>query len=251
MTTKGSDLQDLKERIRRLERGGAAAMAGTLSLGIPNLDGALPDGGLPLGAVHSIAADPSQADHGGAALGFVAYLAGAIARRQQRPVLWITPQRNLYAPALARLGLTPKDLFVLCGADDDRALWAAEQALRCAALATAVVEVKSLSPVAARRLQLAAEAAGVTGLVIQQDADAAPLGTLSHWRIAGAPSPGDKTDLARQVCWSVALCRVRGGRPAEARVMCRMEGAVPALACAADQFVERSESVARRASFQR
>jgi protein ImuA len=79
-------------------------------------------------------------------------------------VLWRLRGRDLFAPALARIGLHP-DRVIYCETWKDRdVLPAMEAGLRCAGLAAVVGEVTRLSLSSSRRLQLCAGESGMPGL---------------------------------------------------------------------------------------
>jgi protein ImuA len=128
--------------------------------------------------------------------------------------------RDLFAPALARIGLHP-DRVIYCETWKDRdVLPATEERLRCKGLAGVVGEATRLSLNTSRRLQLYAGESGVTALVIRRWRHAGdkehvtePNAAATRWRIAPSPSlPGAFDELARQH-WHVELLRVRGGEP--------------------------------------
>jgi protein ImuA len=76
--------------------------------------------------------------------------------------------RDLFAPALARVGLHP-DRVIFCETWKDRGvLPAMEEGLKCGGLAGVVGEVSKLSLNASRRLQLCAGESGVTALIIRR-----------------------------------------------------------------------------------
>ena len=80
-------LVQLRDRIAALEAPDGRKGFAVLPLGVAAIDAVLPWGGLPLGALHEIAAadDPDDA----AALGFAAIVLGRLAARQDKPVLWV------------------------------------------------------------------------------------------------------------------------------------------------------------------
>lgn len=217
----GSDLRSLQERIRRLE-GPRRAAAPSQPLGIPAIDAHLPGGGLPTLAVHAVtAAAPGDL---GAATGFAGYVLARLAGAA--PVLWIqgaTGARDLYLPGLRPLGLAAGQLLAVHAPSAAEALWAAEEGLRSPALAAVAVETAGLDLTAARRLQLAAETGGTTGLVLRRgagtDAQGAPLlppGALtSRWQVrALATAAPEGLPGAGGAAWEVALQRCRGTTPA-------------------------------------
>lgn len=196
-------LKRLRARIWALERTAPAASE-ALSLAAA-IDDALPWGGLPLACLHEVVA----ADAAGG--GFCAALLGRLAARG--PVLWCMRRGSdePYAPGLAAFGLSPERL-ILARCDDDRqVLWTMEEALRCPAVGGVLGEVGAIDLTAGRRLQLAAEAGGVTGLLILPPA-ARPTGAAtSRWRVraaASSPAPWGGLGEAR---WQVTLERCRGG----------------------------------------
>lgn len=203
----------LRARIARLERAGAArALAARGEDAIPlssAIDSALPWGGLPRAALHEIlAAEP------GAAAGFAAL---ALARAGGT-VLWIAPEPDAWPPGLARFGLSPAALVLVRATRLQDALWAMEETLRCTAVGAALLVAGTLDLTAARRLQLAAEAGGVLGLLLRPDEDnAAPTAALTRWRIGAARSDSQSPHALGDPAWSLDLLRCRGGRPASWR----------------------------------
>ena len=202
--TKRRALEALRRKIRRIEIPGEAGAA-CLSLGIPEIDGALPGGGLRAGCVHEIGGDE-------AATGFCAVLL-ARAGRAPGPLMWLARGDDLYLPGLVRYGIEPGRLLVASGlrrrAD---MLWAMEEALRCRVLRGVVAEVDTLDRAASRRLMLAAEGSGVPGLVLWSEAGRGGSRRVrvptadSRWRVTTVPGAG----MTR---WRVELVHCRGGRP--------------------------------------
>lgn len=207
-------LVDLQERIRRLERDGAACH-GVLPFGIAALDRTLPNGGLALGAVHEILGAGADEEDGAAAAGFIAGIAGRLAGGA---VLWCLKERDLYGPGLAEHGLDPARIALVRAPRDDDLLWALEEGLRSPGIAAVVGEIGRLPMVAGRRLQLAAERSGIPAFLLRRwrtGAEAAaertrPSAAMTRWRVAPLPSlpcnePGIGTPR-----WRVELLRCRG-----------------------------------------
>ena len=197
-------LEALRQEIRRIEIPGQAG-AMCLSLGIPEIDEALPGGGLRAGCVHEIGGDE-------AATGFCAVLL-ARAGRAPGPLMWLGRGDDLYLPGLVRYGIEPGRLLVVSGLRRQAdMLWAMEEALRCRALRGVVAEADSLDRTTSRRLMLAAEGSGVPGLVLWPEAERGRTGRMrvpmadSRWRATTVPGDG----LAR---WRVEVQHCRGGRP--------------------------------------
>ena len=207
---RSSRLEALRARVAAVEGEGRRAH-GVLPFGIDAIDAALPGGGLATGALHEVAGTaPTLADEAAATI-FVA----AIAARLTGPVLWCRRQRDLFAPALAQAGLHPDRVIHAELADEAEVLNAMEEGLRHAGLAAVIGEVRRLALAPSRRLQLAAEASGVTALALRRprrgETTDEPGAGRTRWRIAPAPSaPLPVPGIARPR-WRIDLVRVRGG----------------------------------------
>jgi len=212
-----TDLDELRARIRTLERGNAPE-AGVLPLGAEALDRALPGGGLAQAAVHEVLPARTGWDDGPAA-GFALALAGRALAQSDGPVLWVARRLDLYPPGIAGYGVPPARLLCARAPDDAGVLWALEEALRCPALAVAVGEVEHLARTPVRRLQLAAEAGGVTGLLLQRrrtpPTRAEPSAAVTRWRVGVWP----RIQPVSGPRWWVELARVRGRPPATFEVI--------------------------------
>lgn len=193
-------IASLRARIWALERSAAAAKTVAVA---PEIDAALPWGGLPLACLHDIIASD------GAATGFLAVLLG----RLDGPVLWCLRRdlrQALYPPGFAPFGLTTDRLIVAQAATARDLLWAAEEGLRCRKLAAVVIEGAAPDLTAGRRLQLAAESGGVAGFCLL-DERARPCGAAtSRWRITCAPSLATPWHGIGAPRWHLSLERCRG-----------------------------------------
>ncbi|MBP2232176.1 protein ImuA [Azospirillum agricola] len=204
-------LAALRLRVRRIEGIGGDGVR-VMPFGVAAIDAALPEGGLPLGCLHALAGEES-----GAGTAFAAALLARLATARA-PALWIVRGRDLHAAGLAAYGLTPDRLIAVRAVERRDALWAMEEALRCSALSVVLGEVGALDLTESRRLQLAAESSGVTGVLLDGASRKARQGeaasaAVTRWRLAPAPSrPGDEPGVGAPR-WRVALERCRGGRP--------------------------------------
>jgi protein ImuA len=212
-------LAGLRSTIARIGRPDARATAGTLPFGIPAIDRHLPGGGLALGALHEVASAGPDIEHGAAA----GLLLGGVVARLPGTALWVLARRDLFAPALARVGLPPERLLVVEAEKD--VLLVMEEGLRHAGLAAVVGEVSArLTLTASRRLQLAAEQSGVTAFVLRRSrkhddpALREPTAATTRWQVRSIPSPPplahapDTPGLGPQL-WQLDLTRCRGAAP--------------------------------------
>src|SRR5690606_21420952 len=117
-------------------------------------------------------------------------------------VVWIGPRDELFAPGLAELGLAPERLIVVRARARDARLWALEEALRSSEVAAALAEIDRLSLTESRRLQLAAEAKGVSALLLRPPGvGATPSVAATRWRIEAALS--SMSDAASHVAYGM------------------------------------------------
>ena len=211
-------LAALRRRVEALERGGRPQRA-VLPFAVPAIDRALPGGGLALGVLHEIAGAGADVEDGAVA---AAFLAGILARLQPpRPLLWCLGVADLYGPGLAACGLPPERLILAEARSDPDVLWAMEEGLRSAALAAVIGEVEALPAAASRRLQLAAEASGVTAFALRRWHKGTVTGerlasntAVTRWRVAALPGAlaAGEPGVGRPL-WRIDLWRCRGGVP--------------------------------------
>ena len=204
-------LADLQARIAHLERGSRRPCE-TLRFGIPALDAHLPAHGLPLGLLHEIVEDGAGACHAATARLFVA----GILARLNGPVLWCLARRDLFAPGLASVGLDPNRVIFVETVREADVLPAMEEGLRHCGLAAVVGELARLRFTPSRRLQLAAEASGVTAFALRRWREGAGLEatcSTTRWRVGPAPSSPLPAPGLGRARWRVELVRCRGAEP--------------------------------------
>jgi len=212
----GETIRSLRDRLRDAE-GGSRPTAGdarSVPFGLPDIDAALPDGGLRSGALHELlASGVSGAGAPGSADAPVALLAHLASCAHQpaaaRAIAWIGP--NVF-PSVWTLRAVRADLSAHLLIDarraDDR-LWASDLALRSAAISCVIADGSSFDSAATRRLQLAAESTGALCLLARPGRERAELSTAAtRWLIEPAVSPHHS--CAR---WTVRLLRCKGLRP--------------------------------------
>ena len=217
---KAKEIDALRVQIARLQTTDAASRRlTTLKFGLPAIDDLLPGQGLQ-SALHEAAGGGAETEHGAAA---ALFLAGILAR-QKGTILWVQERSDLFAPALAGVGLPPERVIYLQAGR--HVLAAMEEGLRSTGLAGVVAETTArVTLTASRRLHLAAEAAGTPGFLLRRSRSvddprlAEMNAAVTRWRITSLPSPPpvlrapDVPGLARAV-WRLDLIRCRGGEPA-------------------------------------
>ena len=202
--------QSIAELRRVLARTQTSNLAGpsVVPFGVESVDRWLPGGGLALGAVHEICEQGTD----GARASLAALFAASVLARLPGTVIWCLHSRDLFAPALARVGLHP-DRVIYCETwKDAEVLPAMEESLRHGGLAGVVGELVKLPLTPSRRLQLAAEATGVIAFALRRSGSKADQhnACVSRWRITAAPSgPMIDFDMGRAI-WQLDLLRCRG-----------------------------------------
>lgn len=209
-----SDFRALRAKIAAIEAGGRGA-SGVLAFGAPQVDGALPGGGLPLGRWHEVVGEGLEAETAAAPAAFAALMAAPLARRGE--AVWVLRRDDLYAPGLVGLGFPTERLIQVCARDEVEALSVMEDALATVGIGAVFAEVDDVDLVAGRRLQLACERRGTTGFVIRRRPYGGGAGratgsaAATRWRVAAEPSAPAPFGLGAPR-WRAALERCRGGR---------------------------------------
>jgi protein ImuA len=188
-----STLASLRGSIERIEQPNDACAFNKVALGHTSADAML-RGGLAVAAVHEVFAEGHQ---GAAATGFVAGLAGRITPR--KPLVWVRQDfaeiesGALSMSGFSELGLDPRLIVTVRAADAETALRATADAFACDAVGAVVLEVwgetRQLDLVASRKLTLAAQASGVTALLLRVAAEPAPSTAETRWIVRAAHSP--------------------------------------------------------------
>lgn len=213
-------IADLQVRIDKIG-GGQARKRPHLPFGVPEIDHRIPGGGLAFGCIHEVAGGGSDAISGAVSALFVA----GIAARTKGRIIWCLTRTDLFAPALAQVGLN-LNRVIFCESDnEDGILESAEEALRYGGLAAVVAEVVRLPMVASRRLQLAAEQTGTMGIIIRRwrrQSEATdygqPTASTTRWRVSSLPSEPLPVEGVGRPRWMLELLRSRAGESFDVEV---------------------------------
>jgi protein ImuA len=152
----------LQEEIRRLEGARPTTRDEVLlSAGCTAMDRLLPEGGLRRGWL----TEWLGVEGGGA--GTLALIAAREACLAGGVLVVMDRWRRFYPPAAAGLGIPLETMIVVRPQNAREELWALDQALRCGGVAAVWAPLENVADHAFRRLQLAAEAGGVLGLLVR------------------------------------------------------------------------------------
>lgn len=204
-------IADLQSEILRLQ-GYKPVEDAVVDLGLGPIATAFPNGSFPLGAVHEFLS--ATKEDIAATSGFIGGLLSSILG-DNGAAMWISSCRTLFPPALKAFGVQPDRVVFIDLKKEKDVLWAAEEALKCDALSAVVGEIKDLSFIASRRLQLAVEQSRVTGLIIRPNPKKLEAtACVSRWKITPLPSePIDDLPGLGLPQWRLELLRVKNGKP--------------------------------------
>lgn len=198
----------------------AQAVGEMRPLGLEAIDRVL-GGGLATGAIHEVFAADAQGEASAMGLAAMFALVATHHADAAQPILWLREEAvqrrsRLNGAGLADLGLDPARLILGVLPDPKSLLRSTVDALRCAALGTVVLELSGNPPLldltASRRLALAAEASGVTLLLLRlRGARTSPSAAQTRWQVAPAPSLALEADAPGHTALSLSLLRQRGG----------------------------------------
>jgi protein ImuA len=186
-------LEDIRHRFSR-----------TISVA-DTVDRWLPFGGLPTGCIHEVKGTTLAS-----ATAFCAILAARIAR-DHGSILYIAPDRSLCPPGLLPYGMKLDQILHVTARHRQNRIWALMEALRCSQVSAVVALVDELDLTESRRLQLAAEATGVTGFLLGSAQATSIASPITRWKVHST-----KADSARpfdEPVWKLDLLYCRSGRP--------------------------------------
>ncbi len=197
-------VQRLRRTIRSIEGRTSSPSFRSISLGCPELDRSLPWNGLPIPALHEVSGIGADA--------FTAALASRLLA-DSGALIWCEQEArsrrlgHLHGPGLARFGIRPDRLLLVRCRTDREVLESMEEALRSGAVACVVGEVERPARIPGRRLQLAAEEGGTSGLLLAPPLpDPGPLAVHLRFRVDFLPLPD-------AFAFRVDLWRIRSSLP--------------------------------------
>lgn len=189
----------------------------SLAFDIRNIDNVL-QGGLAAASLHEIA--PATSRDFGAATGFAFALAARAAKGGGDTLCIQTDfaaieSGNIYGPGCDLFGLQTKQLLILKVSRPLYALWAMEEALKCRALASVIVELPNDGSIAdltaTRRLTLAAREGGGLGFLLRHRPSSLTSSVETRWEVAAAPSRPDQFSGLGRTAFVLSLTKNRHG----------------------------------------
>lgn len=216
MPESGRRIAALRRRVAVLERGRPVMAAARASLGLDDVDAAL-GGGLARGRLHELfALDAADAS---SAAGFATMLGARLGGL----IVWLRADEaearggRLHGPGLGEIGVDPARVLLVALPDALAVLRAATEVARCPEVSVAVIELwrrpRALDLTASRRLAVAAEASGVTALMLRADAEPMPSAADTRWAVRSAASAPLEANAPGHPAIEIELLRQRG-RPA-------------------------------------
>ena len=154
----------LREQIARRSGWTTHDRGELISSGYEPLDRMLPEGGFRRGTlVEWLGGD-------GSPVGTLAAAAARAACRDAGALVVLDRRGEFYPPAAVGMGIGLEKLIVVHADTAADHVWALDQSLRCSGVAAVLAWIEKLDGRTFRRLQLAAEASGVLGLLIRPGA---------------------------------------------------------------------------------
>ncbi|MCD0488873.1 Error-prone repair protein ImuA [Pedobacter sp. MC2016-14] len=210
------DKQDIISQLRKeilSLQGFKPAAAGKMGIkGLGLVEAVFPNGVFPRGVLHEFLTEaPEQA---AACSGFIAGLLSTL-MQHNGACIWVSASRMIFPPALKAFGLSPDRIIFIDVKKEKDVLWAMEEALKCGGLAAVIADVREVSLIQSRRLQLAAEQSKVTGFMLRSDPRKySTTSCVARWKISPVASEfEDGMPGIGYPRWRVELLKLRNGNP--------------------------------------
>lgn len=206
--------EDIMRQLRQeilLRQGFRPPSADSVDVGLGPVAEAFPQGVFPTGAIHEML---SEGPEGAAASSaFSAAIAGRLMTRGGA-CIWICQCRKLFPPGLAAFGLHPDQVMIMQARREKDLLWIMEEALKCEGLACVVGEIREVSAIASRRLQLCTEQSRVTGFLLRDaPRNRNAIAAVARWQIRPVASEAGMLPGVGHFRWQADLLKIRNGQP--------------------------------------
>ena len=209
-TLPSSDLDRLRELQAVIENTSPKSRREGFHTSLADWDALLPNHTWPRAAIHELLSpttDHWQLTTNNWQLAFPLTPAAILAThaRQAGLIVWIDPDRQIYPPALAGLGIPLDRVLWIHPAKPRDLVWAIAECLRCPGVDVTIATPPPLSRIEARRLQLAAETGGGIGLLLRPHNPTAIYAAATRWLVTPIPATRD----GRR--WNIQLLHGHGG----------------------------------------
>lgn len=204
--------EKLQKEILSLQGFRAPSASQRVQFGLGAIENAFPNQQFPTSAIHEFISSGKET-----AAATSGYMAALLGRMMQRGglCLWISQKRTIFPPALKYFGIDPDRVIFIDVKNDKDLLWMVEESLKCTALCAVAAEIREINLTESRRLQLAVEHSGVTGLLhcINQRS-VSNTACHARWKITPVASTLEE-DMPGMgfFNWNVELLKVRNGEP--------------------------------------
>lgn len=183
-----------------------------VNFGLGVIENAFPNQQFPTSAIHEFISSGKET-----AASTNGYMAALLGRMMQRGGLcvWISQKRTIFPPALKFFGIDPGRIIFIDVKNDRDLLWMVEESLKCPALCAVAAEIRQINLTESRRLQLAVEQSGVTGLLhCVNQRTVSNTACHARWKITPVASCLEE-DIPGMgfFSWEVELLKVRNGEP--------------------------------------
>jgi len=204
--------QKLQKEILSLQGFRAPSESQRVAFGLGVIENAFPNQQFPTSAIHEFIS--SGKERAAATNGYIAALLGRMMQRGGL-CLWISQKRTIFPPALKFFGIDPGRVIFIDVKNDRDLLWMVEESLKCPALCAVAAEIQQINLTESRRLQLAVEQSGVTGLLhCVNPRIVSNTACHARWKITPVASTLEE-DMPGMgfFSWDVELLKVRNGEP--------------------------------------
>ncbi len=217
-------IQQLQNRIERIETSSRADDGQTVSAGCTAIDALLPDKGYARGTLIEWVADSrSKKSSGGCGADYLSMLVAVNACADGGALVIADRQRQFYPQAAAAVGVDlgsvvvvrpPVGVSVHDRRYDDEFYWAIDQALGCSAVGAVWASLDHVGERWFRRFQLSAEASGTMGLFVRPaSATDQPSWAEVRWQVrSNKQEANGRSHGAAVQNVDLTLARCRGGR---------------------------------------
>lgn len=178
--------------------------------GLSLIKDAFPNSTFPTGVIHEFISITNE--EATASLGFISGIVSSL-MNLGAPSVWISPNKSTFPPGIKTFGLEPNNIIFIQPKKPKEILWVIEEALKTDCISAVIGDIKEVSFLESRRLQLAVEQSKVTGLLLRRNPKNLATACVTRWRIKPMPTEKKSIPGIGFPKWNVELLKVRNGKP--------------------------------------